>query len=162
MTASRTRKEATFEPIRRSVRVDRTQEDAFELFTERIGEWWPTEEFSRTADEEFGEGVKLERVVFEPRQGGRVYEVTWDGQEASWAEVLVYEPPSRIVLAWKPNDTDRPPTEVEVRFEPDAGGTRVELEHRGWERLGDLAAKARQGYSDGWRTPLERFVAAGG
>ena len=162
MTASRTRKEATFEPIRRSVRVDRTQEDAFELFTERIGEWWPTEEFSRTADEEFGEGVELERVVFEPRQGGRVYEVTWDGQEASWAEVLVYEPPSRIVLAWKPNDTDRPPTEVEVRFEPDAGGTRVELEHRGWERLGDLAAKARQGYSDGWRTPLERFVAAAG
>jgi uncharacterized protein YndB with AHSA1/START domain len=162
MTASRTRKEATFEPIRRSVRVDRTQEDAFELFTERIGEWWPTEEFSRTADEEFGEGVNLERVVFEPREGGRVYEVTSDGQEASWAEVLVYEPPSRIVLAWKPNDADRPPTEVEVRFEPDAGGTRVELEHRGWERLGDLAAKARQGYSDGWRTPLERFVAAAG
>ena len=162
MTGAKTREGAMFEPIRRSVRVGRSQEDAFRLFTEHIGDWWPTEMFSRTADEEFGEGVKLERVVFEPRQGGRVYEVTSDGQEASWAEVLVYEPPSRIVLAWKPNDTDRPPTEVEVRFEPDGSGTRVELEHRGWERLGDLAAKARQGYSDGWRTPLERFVAAAG
>jgi uncharacterized protein YndB with AHSA1/START domain len=155
-----TSEEGIFEPIRRSVRVERTQEEAFELFTEHIGEWWPTEKISRTADEEFGEGVKLERVVFEPKQGGRVFEVTSDGREASWAEVLVYEPPHRIVLAWKPNDSDRPPTEVEVRFEPDEGGTRVELEHRGWERLGDLAEKARQGYSDGWRTPLERFVAA--
>ena len=35
--------EAMFEPIRKSVRVDRSQEDAFELFTEHIGEWWPTE-----------------------------------------------------------------------------------------------------------------------
>jgi uncharacterized protein YndB with AHSA1/START domain len=155
-----TAEEAMFEPIRKSVRVDRTQQDAFDLFTEHIGEWWPTEELSRTADEKLGKGVKLERVVFEPRQGGRVYEVTSDGREPSWAEVLVYEPPSRVVLAWKPNDSDRPPTEVEVRFEPDHGGTRVELEHRGWERLGDLATKARQGYSDGWRIPLERFVAA--
>jgi uncharacterized protein YndB with AHSA1/START domain len=153
---------AMFEPIRRSVRVDRTQEDAFRLFTEDIGDWWPTELFSRSADGEFGNGVKLERVVFEPKQGGRIYEVTSDGREPSWAEVLVYEPPNRIVLAWKPNDSDRPPTEVEVRFEADAGGTRVDLEHRGWERLGDLAAKARKGYSDGWRTPLERFVAAAG
>jgi uncharacterized protein YndB with AHSA1/START domain len=152
--------ETMFEPIRRSVRVDRTREDAFELFTGHIGDWWPTEELSRTADGKFGEGVKLERVVFEPKQGGRVYEVTSDGREASWAEVLVYEPPARIVLAWKPNDSDRPPTEVEVRFEPDGGGTRVDLEHRGWERLGDVAAKARQGYSYGWQTPLERFVAA--
>jgi uncharacterized protein YndB with AHSA1/START domain len=149
-----------FEPIGRSVRVERTQEDAFQLFTEHIGEWWPTERFSRTADGEFGNDVKLERVVFEPEQGGRVYEVTSDGQQASWAEVLVYDPPSRIVLAWKPNDFDQPPTEVDVRFEPDAGGTRVELEHRGWERLGDLAEQARQGYSDGWRLPLERFAAA--
>jgi molybdopterin synthase sulfur carrier subunit len=83
-----------FEPIRRSVRLERTQDDAFRLFTEHIGEWWPTERFSRTADGEFGDGVELERVVFEPQQGGRVYEITSDGREASWAEVLVYEPPA--------------------------------------------------------------------
>jgi len=58
---------AMFEPIRRSVRVDRTQEDAFRLFTEDIGDWWPTKLFSRSADGEFGNGVKLERVVFEPK-----------------------------------------------------------------------------------------------
>jgi uncharacterized protein YndB with AHSA1/START domain len=149
-----------FEPIRRSVRVERSVEDSFRLFTQRIGDWWPTEKHSRTADGEFGADVKLERVVFEPVRGGRVFEVISDGREASWAEVLVYEPPRRFVLAWKPNDTDRPPTEVEVRFEPDGDGTRVDLEHSGWARLGDLAADARKSYSEGWRLPLERFVAA--
>jgi uncharacterized protein YndB with AHSA1/START domain len=153
---------AMFEPIRRSVRVDRAREDAFRLFTEGMGEWWPVERFSRTADGEYGEGVKLERVVFEPREGGRVYEVTSDGREPSWAEILTYEPPSRIVLAWRPNDSDRPPTEVEVRFEPDGEGTLVELEHRGWERLGDLAADAREGYANGWPLTLERYAAAAG
>jgi uncharacterized protein YndB with AHSA1/START domain len=152
--------EHMFDPIRRSVRVERTAEDTFRLFTEHIGDWWPTERLSRTADGEFGDGVKLERVVFEPEQGGRVYEVTSDGREGSWAEILVYDPPRRIVLAWKPNDRDRPPTEVEVRFEADGDGTRIDLEHSGWDRLGDLAARARQGYSDGWRLPLDRFVAA--
>ena len=36
------------------------------------------------------------------------------------------------------------------------GGTRIDLEHRGWEALGPDAAK-RQGYDDGWRTLFERF-----
>jgi uncharacterized protein YndB with AHSA1/START domain len=104
--------------------------------------------------------VKLERVVFEPAQGGRIYEVTSDGREAPWAEILVYDPPRRLVLAWKPNDRDQPPTEVEVRFEADGDGTRLDLEHSGWARLGDLATEARKGYSAGWQLPLARYAAA--
>jgi uncharacterized protein YndB with AHSA1/START domain len=155
-----TGEQATLEPIRRSVRVDRTREDTFELFTEHIGDWWPTQSHSRAGDGQYGDGVKVERLVFEPKAGGRVYEVTSEGVEGSWADILVYEPPGRIVLAWKPNDSQRPPTEVEIRFEADGAGTRVDLEHRGWERLGDIAAEAKESYGDGWRTPLERFVAA--
>jgi len=41
-------------------------------------------------------------------------------------------------------------TEVEVRFVPFDGCTRVELEHRGWERLGELANTARIDYDQGW------------
>jgi uncharacterized protein YndB with AHSA1/START domain len=155
-----TGEEWMFEPIRKRVRVDRTQQDAFELFTEHIGEWWPTETFSRTADEQYGDGVKVERVVFEPRIGGRLYEVTSEGVEGVWAEVVAYEPPTRILLAWKPNDRPEPPTEVEVRFEPEGDGTIVTLEHRGWDKLGARAAEAREGHDGGWQLPLERFVAA--
>ena len=62
-----------------------------------------------------------------------MYERAPDGQEHDWAAILVYEPPHRVVLEWKVNSA-APPTEVEVRFTQDGDGTRVELEHRGWER----------------------------
>ncbi|MDP9118790.1 MAG: SRPBCC domain-containing protein [Actinomycetota bacterium] len=151
-----------FEPVRKSVRIHRTQEEAFGLFTEHIDRWWPVEIFSRAADEQYGEGVKVERVVFEQRAGGRLYEVTSEGIEGVWADVLTYESPSRIVLAWKPNDRREPPTEVEILFEPAGDETIVRLEHRGWDELGDRAAEAREGHDGGWQLPLERFVAAAG
>jgi uncharacterized protein YndB with AHSA1/START domain len=138
------------EPIRRSITVARPPEHAFRVFTEGLTTWWPSDRFSRAADGEFGDGVKVERLVFEGRVGGRVYEVTSDGREASWAEVLVFDPPSRVVLAWKPNATDQPPTEVEVTFTREGDATRVDLEHRGWERLGDVATQGREQYAQGW------------
>jgi hypothetical protein len=73
--------------------------------------------------------------------------------------VLAWEPPARLVLSWSPTLERRPPTEVEVRFlavEPDH--TRVEREHRGWERLGDLAAQARSSYEGGWPGVLDAFA----
>ena len=160
MTTPKTGKEAIAEPVRKRVRVDRSPEDTFRLFTEHIDRWWPAEVLSRAADEQYGDGVKVERVVFEPRAGGRLYEVTSEGIDGVWAEVLVYEPSARIVLAWKPNDRPEPPTEVEIRFEPDGEGTVVRLEHRGWEKLGARAVEAREGHDGGWQLPLERFVAA--
>ena len=65
------------------------------------------------------------------------------------------------MLAWKPNLTDNPPTELEISSSPDDGGTRVDLEHRGWERLGDLAQQGRGEYAGGWTLVFEeRFAAA--
>lgn len=74
--------------------------------------------------------------------------------------VLEWEPPRRLVLAWKPNLADNPPTELQVTFSPDGDSTRVELEHRGWERLGALAQQARQGYGEGWTAVLGLFAHA--
>jgi uncharacterized protein YndB with AHSA1/START domain len=152
--------EVISEPVRKSVRVQIAVEEAFRLFTEHIDRWWPVEVLSRAADEQYGDGVKVERVVFEARAGGRLYEVTSEGVEGVWADVLTYEPPTRIVLAWKPNDRPEPPTDVDIQFEPDGDGTIVRLEHRGWNKLGARAAEARDGHDGGWRTPLERFAAA--
>ena len=148
------------DPVRKSVRVACEAEKAFRVFVEDFDAWWPVERLSRTADEQYEAGVTLDRVVFEPRAGGRIYEVTSTGVEGLWADVLAYEPPSRLALAWKPNDRNEPPTEVEVRFTPDGDGTRVELEHRGWERLGDRAGEARGAHAGGWTLTLERFAAA--
>jgi uncharacterized protein YndB with AHSA1/START domain len=148
------------EPIRASISVKAEPGKAFELFTDGIGTWWPFERYSRAVDEFEGEDVKVERVEFQPAVGGHLLEHVSNGEVFPWAEILVWEPPTRLVLAWKPNATDNPPTEVEVRFSPDGVGTLVELEHRGWERLGELAEQARAGYGAGWVYNLERFEEA--
>jgi uncharacterized protein YndB with AHSA1/START domain len=89
----------------------------------------------------------LKEAVVEPRLGGRWFERGQDGSECEWGRVLAWEPPGRIVLAWQIDAQWRfdsaPVTEVEVRFIPEGNGTRVELEHRNVERLGDQADAAR-------------------
>jgi uncharacterized protein YndB with AHSA1/START domain len=83
-----------------------------------------------------------------------------DGTRASWGTILAWDPPRRLVLSWKPNLSDRSPTELEITFTPESGGTRVELEHRGWERLGPLAGDARSSYDENWGRVLARFAEA--
>ena len=146
------------EPIHASVNVRRTPEEAFRIFTREMGSWWPLQAFSIAEDTEAE--VKAESVVFEEREGGRVYEVMSDGTEGTWATILAWDPPRRLVLAWKPNLTDNPPTELEVTFIADGDGTRVDLEHRGWERLGAMAEEARSGYGENWNGVLALFVGA--
>ena len=149
------------EPIRASVTVDCAQERAFRTFTERMDTWWPLEVHSIAVDDRDG-AVKAEAVVVEGREGGRIYEVMSDGAEGSWGTILAWEPPSRVVIAWKPNTSDNPPTELEITFSPRGERTRVDLEHRGWERLGDLAEAARAGYGEGWTRTLERYAGVAG
>ena len=55
-----------------------------------------------------------------------------------------------------------PPTELEVRFPSQGAGTLVELEHRGWERLGEVAEEARASYGEGGAGVLSMFAAAAG
>jgi uncharacterized protein YndB with AHSA1/START domain len=47
---------------------------------------------------------------------------------------------------------------VEVTFTDEGRRTRVDLEHRGWENLGERAAEARQGYGQGWPAVLASFA----
>lgn len=143
----------TIEPVRLSVSVPLDPAAAFSLFASRIGEWWPVETYS------VGE-AEVATVVFEERAGGTVYEVWRDGTRRDWADVLVWDPPRRLVLAWRPNPDRIAPTEVEVAFTAEAGGTRIAVEHRGWERLAAEGAAARAGYAGGWPTVLARFQAA--
>jgi len=52
-------------------------------------------------------------------------------------------------------------TEVEIRFIDQGNATtRVEIEHRGWERLGARGASWRDANRGGWSTLLPHYVAA--
>ncbi len=133
----------TTEAIRKTVLVDFSPAEAFELFTARIASWWPVRTHSYGGDD-------VTDVVIEPFVGGRVYEVT-DAGEQDWANVLAWEPPGRFLLDWQIGEARG--TEVEVTFQPEGPGSRVVLEHRGF---GD--ADPRERYSGGWEVVLGTFV----
>lgn len=138
--------------IRKSVTVAAPLDEAFELFTERLASWWPLDTLSIGKE-------RIETVVVDGRAGGRVYERLDDGAEAEWATVTEWEPPHRLALSWHVNQERPAPTEIEVHFSEESAGTRVDLEHRGWERYED-AQEASSDYETGWDLVLGRYVQA--
>ncbi|HEV2549383.1 MAG TPA: SRPBCC family protein [Stellaceae bacterium] len=148
----------TLAPVRKSVRVKAAPAHAFEVFTARMGTWWPREMKIVTAP--------LKTVVVEPRAGGRWYERGEDGAEANLGKVLAWEPPHRVVMSWEINQHWRPDAtvraEVEVNFIADGPDlTIVEVEHRKLEVLGaEAGASVRERVDSGWPRVLEHFKAA--
>jgi uncharacterized protein YndB with AHSA1/START domain len=134
---------STLTPLRKSITVPWTREVAFRRFTEQISEWWPLKTHSVG-------GKRTERVVFEGRVGGRIYEVVRGGEEHTWGTVTRWEPPLRVDFTWHPGMKPETSQQIELQFLTEVGATRVELTHTGWERLGDLARRARNGYPIGW------------
>lgn len=139
------------EAVRKTVTVDCTVEEAFRVFTADAKSWWPVETHSIH--------VEVAEIVFEERAGGGVYEISASGEKGHWATVLAWDPPNRLVLAWNILEREPVPTEVDVRFLPDGDGTRVELEHRGWEGLPEDAEEKRSNYDTGWDFVLGEYVA---
>jgi uncharacterized protein YndB with AHSA1/START domain len=127
-------------PVTKSIVVKRSPEEAFRVYTEGIATWWPFETHSPSG--------KSETLVIEPREGGRLYERTTDGEELDWGEVLAWDPPRRFAHSWHLGSSVA--TEVELRFTPQGDDTLVELVHSGWERHGEDAAELRAQYDSGW------------
>jgi uncharacterized protein YndB with AHSA1/START domain len=138
------------EIVRKTVTVDCAVEEAFRIFTADAISWWPV------ASHSIHQAVS--EVVFEPHVGGEVYEVSESGERGHWATVLEWDPPARLLLAWNILNAETEPTEVEVRFLPEAGGTRVELEHRGWERVAEGGVEKRDNYDTGWEFVLGEYA----
>ncbi len=145
--------------IRHKVTVDAPIERAFAVFTEDFGSFKPREHNMLSVD--------IAETVFEPRAGGRLYDRGVDGSECSWARVLAYEPPDRVVISWDISpywqvETDLEKTsEVEVRFIAEgADRTRVELEHRHLDRHMEGWQSVRDGVDadGGWPLYLRRYA----
>jgi uncharacterized protein YndB with AHSA1/START domain len=144
----------TIEPVRKTIEVKCSQEHAFRVFTEQMNAWWPR------ATHSIG-GAQTLSCAIEGKVGGRIYEVLANGDQVSWGRVQVWEPPKRLVFSWHLAQARDTASEVEIRFSPaGTSATRVELEHRNWERFGgDKARERRDNYEKGWGVILTQNYA---
>jgi len=139
------------DPLRITFDVDCPADHAFDVWTARMSTWWPAD---HTVS---GHGA----MVLEGRVGGRIYEQTDDGGEHDWGEVVEWDPPTRFVYLWHIGRDRADATEVEIRFIPQhASASTIEIEHRGWERLGAEGAAWRERNTAGWDAVLPHYRAA--
>ena len=145
-------------PVRKSVVVEASPSQAFSVFTAGIDRWWP---------KSHGIGATpITQSFIEPFVGGRWYTHHEDGSDVVIGHVRVWQPAERLIVSWeisaewKPDARSAVSSEVEVRFTPEAGGrTRVDLEHRNFERMGAVAGeKMRKDVDGGWPHLLDLYA----
>ena len=148
---------AVIAPVRKTVHVKVPIAHAFEVFTSGLTRWWP---------HDHGVGKKpIQKVLMEPRLGGRWLEISQDGTETPVATITLWEPPHRVALLWQINAKWQPDatmrSEVDVRFTADGPkATDVELVHHKFETMGaEAGASMRKDVDGGWPGLMDRFVA---
>jgi uncharacterized protein YndB with AHSA1/START domain len=140
--------------IRKTLVVKASPQKAFGVFTDGIDRWWPK---MHTVGE-----TPLKRAMIEPRLGGRWYGLSEAGVEDVWGDVLAWEPPTRLLLAWRIDAQFKCDpsvhTEIEVKFtDLGDGSTRVDFEHRDLQNLGAGAEQTRDSMDGGWGGILTAF-----
>jgi uncharacterized protein YndB with AHSA1/START domain len=138
-------------PLRKVIEVRVPPAEAFRLWTEAIGRWWPL------ASHSVGQADAVACVI-EARTGGRIFETTRAGAEHLWGRITVFDRPHRLAFTWHPGRQPGDHTIVEVTFSPSGTGrTRLELAHSGWPV--DAGAR-RADYDRGWQALLRDDFAA--
>jgi uncharacterized protein YndB with AHSA1/START domain len=138
------------EPLEIEFEVECPPRLAFEVWTTRIASWWPRSH-TVSADPDV-------QVVLEARTGGRIFERCATGGEHEWGEVTVFEPPHRLAYLWHIRRDRTDATQVEITFTAHGeAGTRVRIEHTGWERLGAEAETWRDRNHGAWGSLLPQY-----
>lgn len=134
-------------PIRREITIGLSKEAAFQRFVYDIDQWWPLEHFSIL-------GPLARSCVIEAKTGGDIYEIGRDGEVVLWGNVTEFDPPNRLSCTWHPGRPPQTAQELRLTFRSDRSGenTVVDLEHSGWEKLGDNALEVYSLYVQGWDT----------
>ncbi|MFD8079194.1 SRPBCC domain-containing protein [Streptomyces sp. NPDC059718] len=142
-----------------SIEVAVDPDTAFTVFTADIGAWW------KRGTPYWNDAEHGQELRFEPQVGGRLIEVhdQESGEGFEIGCVLVWEPGRRLVFTWRQGDWGASETtEVEVRFEAAGQGTRVIVEHGGWDRVPSAGPSMHTGYSHGWAELLGYYAEKAG
>ena len=136
--------------VEKEIKVNLSQEYAFNLFTAEIGSWWPL------AAHSVSESPASWHI--ESRVGGRVYEVDVDGNQKQWGTVTEWDPAERVAFTWHPGRPANTAQQITVTFAGTDQGTRVNLTHSGWEALIEGEEQTRDTYMKGWDHVLGDYI----
>lgn len=136
--------------ITRSVLLPVSASEAFALFTERAGDWWP-EGRRHTGDP---------RSAIRFASDGRFFERGGDGREVDLGKVRVWQPPGLLVLDFYMGTDAAHPTEVTVTFVAEGSGTRVTVEHRPTPASEELWNKRSPMFDRSWELVLAALAVA--
>lgn len=133
------------EDIELTIPLSADAEHAFSVYV--AGTWWPA---AWSSDPE-----AFERMVIQPRAGGRVLARYAGGQEEDWGEVLDYRPGRRVQHTFSYAHASGVPSVVTADFvDRTEGGSDLVFRHGGWtsENAGD-----RAGFVN-WIEQLDEFA----
>jgi uncharacterized protein YndB with AHSA1/START domain len=147
-------------PVRKSVVVDAPPEVAFAVFTAGIDRWWPKTHGIGSAP--------VRESIIEPFVGGRWYTRCEDGSDVVVGHVRAWRPAEQFIVSWeisadwKPEPRAMFASEVEVRFIAEGDErTRVEVEHRDFERMAAPGGETmRKNVDGGWPGLLALYAKA--
>ena len=114
-------------PIRQNITVALPPDEAFRVFVEEIGIWWPKD---RAAS----------KVRMKPGFGGSLVRKLPDGEEEEIARITEWALGERLVLTWTRGDDA---IELELTFTETAEGTRIDLRELPLLPLADAVAACR-------------------
>ncbi len=132
------------DPIKKTLNVPMRPKDAFDLFTEKLGKWWPVDSHSLSA----AEGDLPQDVQVEPRVGGHIVETKQNGETGRWGTITHWDRGAALGVSWYVGRPQDEATDVLIVFTPTDTGTRVDLTHSGFDRLADTAMHGN--YAKGW------------
>jgi uncharacterized protein YndB with AHSA1/START domain len=116
-----------------SVKVDLPPEQAFEIFTAQIDQWWRRGMKFRHSDS------AASLLCVEGKVGGRLFEsfdVSGRSHVIEVGRVRVWDPPHTLAFSWRnSNFAPHESTQVEVDFQPSGAGTLVTVTHSGLASL---------------------------
>lgn len=128
------------EPVIKSMTLRCSVEHAFETFTAKVDQWWPSGH----------RRYKASTISLDASEHGQLVERAPTGETFVFADVYRCEAPNRICLEWHPGKASFP-TDVTITFEQDGDFTNVKIVHaEGKSALGSQWDNRVALFTSGW------------
>lgn len=135
------------EPLTYTIEVPADQETAFNVFTQKMGDWWPLDKRAMSLKD----GEKPQCLNVDAQLGGKIVEVSESGKEHYWGSFKTFSPNDSVSMNFHMGMPPENASLVEVDFTAlSENHTQVQLVQSNWEAFGDFAEMVYNGYKSGW------------